>query len=117
MTDSETTFAELRDEVRQFVEERKWQSFHAPKNIAMALAVEAAELMEHFQWLTPDESRAVADDPDRRETVGEELADVICYCLAMANELKLDVAEIFERKMAKNRRKYPLQDSSGDATS
>ena len=76
----------------EFVAARDWQQFHTPKNLAMALAIEAAELMEHFQWLEPAESRAVAADAAKRAAAGEELADVICYALAMANELGIDVA-------------------------
>ncbi len=79
----------------------------------MALAIEAAELMEHFQWLQPEESRAVADDPTEREAVGEELADVVCYALALANELRIDVADALRAKMVKNREKYPAEQFRG----
>src|SRR4051812_29411555 len=102
MSDASTTVGELRELVRRFVDERDWRQFHAPKNLAMSLAIEAAELMEHFQWLTPDESRKLAGDAGKVVEVGEELADVLCYALAMANELGLDVADAVERKMLKN---------------
>ena len=92
MPDSTTTVAELRQLVRDFVDRRDWRQFHAPKNLAMSLAIEAAELMEHFQWISADESRRVADDPARLAAVGEELADVLCYALAMSNELGLDLS-------------------------
>ena len=92
---------------RQFVRERNWQQFHTPKNISMALAVEAAELLEHFQWLTMEESSEIARDPDKVFGAGEELADVVCYALAMANRLKLDLSAAIEKKMEKNRLKYP----------
>jgi NTP pyrophosphatase (non-canonical NTP hydrolase) len=107
MSDDQTTIHELRQLVEQFVSQRDWHQFHTPKNLAMALAVEAAELMEHFQWLDPQESRAVTHDPIRRAAAGEELADVICYALAMANELGLDVSEEVRQKMVKNSQKYP----------
>jgi NTP pyrophosphatase (non-canonical NTP hydrolase) len=113
MDDQSTRLAELRGAVAQFVAERNWQQFHTPKNLAMSLAIEAAELMEHFQWLTPDESRQVADDPARRQAAGEELADVLCYCLALANELRLDLSKAFEEKMAKNAIKYPADEIRG----
>lgn len=113
MTDDKTTVGELREVVRLFVDERDWRQFHTPKNLAMSLAIEAAELMEHFQWLTADESRAVAARPDELRAVGEELADVICYALALANELGLDVAVALRDKMLKNAAKYPADEYRG----
>jgi NTP pyrophosphatase (non-canonical NTP hydrolase) len=113
MTDQHTTVAQLRDIVRQFVEERDWRQFHTPKNLSMSLAIEAAELMEHFQWLTPNESRRLADDPTRLADVADELSDVICYALALANELQLDLSQSLARKMAKNRKKYPAEEYRG----
>ena len=107
MNDQQTTVAELRELVRQFVAERDWQQFHTPKNLSMSLAIEAAELMEHFQWLTPEASRKVAQQPEKLVEVGEELADVLCYGLALANELGLDVSAAVRDKMEKNRKKYP----------
>ncbi len=107
-SDEQTTIAELRLLVERFVQERDWKQFHTPKNLAIALAVEAAELMEHFQWLDPQESRAVADDAAKRSAAGEELADVVCYALAMANELGLDLSTAVADKMRKNVEKYPV---------
>ena len=109
--DRTTTVADLRDLVQRFVDERRWRGYHAPKNLAMALAIEVAELMEHFQWLTIDASRAAGDDPQRREAIGEELADVMCYLLAMANALNIDVATAVREKMQKNVMKYPAEDN------
>jgi NTP pyrophosphatase (non-canonical NTP hydrolase) len=111
--DETTTLAELRKLVRQFVDERDWGQFHTPKNLSMSLAIEAAELMEHFQWITPEESRAVAHDPAARAAAGEELADVVCYALALANELGLDVASTVRDKMVKNAQKYPAAEYRG----
>ena len=113
MPDNDTTITELRNLVERFVAERNWQQFHSPKNLAMSLAIEAAELMEHFQWLTPDESRAIATDPQRLAAVSEELADVMCYALAMANELGIDVSQAVAEKMAKNAKKYPAEEFRG----
>jgi NTP pyrophosphatase (non-canonical NTP hydrolase) len=79
----------------------------------MALAIEAAELMEHFQWLTTDASRTIGDCPEKLAAVGEELADVLCYALAIANELDLDVSDIISRKMEKNAIKYPADEYRG----
>jgi len=112
-TDHTTTVAELREVVRLFVEERDWQPFHTPKNLAMALAIEAAELMEHFQWLTPEASQGVVTDKAQLAEVSDELADVLCYTLAMANALNIDVAQALQEKMVKNRRKYPIEEYRG----
>jgi len=111
--DARTTLAEVRETIRRFVDERDWNRFHAPKNLAMALSIEVAELMEHFQWLSVEESRTVADDPAKRMAIGEELADVFCYTLALANSLDLDLTAAFVDKMAKNRAKYPVEAIKG----
>jgi dCTP diphosphatase len=111
--DASTTLAELRGLVREFVQERDWRQFHSPKNLSMSLAIEAAELMEHFQWIDVPESREAGKDPARLGAIGEELADVLCYALAMANELGLDVATIVREKMLKNAIKYPAAEFRG----
>jgi NTP pyrophosphatase (non-canonical NTP hydrolase) len=98
MTDQSTSIAELRKLVADFVTERDWNQFHSPKNLSMSLAIEAAELMEHFQWLTIDQSRAVASDAAKLVEVRDELADVLCYALALANELRIDVAGAVRQK-------------------
>jgi NTP pyrophosphatase (non-canonical NTP hydrolase) len=113
MNDADTTVAQLRQMIEQFVAERDWHQFHTPKNLAMSLAIEAAELMEHFQWLTGEESRRLAGDPKRLGAVAEELADVLCYALAMANQLRLDLATAIRRKMLKNAEKYPAAEYRG----
>ena len=113
MHDAATTLAELSAVVREFVEERDWRQFHTPKNLAMALAIEVAELMEHFQWITIDESRAAVAIDAKRAAAGEELADVLAYVLAMANALQLDLATTFRDKLAKNAERYPVEMSRG----
>lgn len=113
MNDQETTVSQLRELVRAFVDERDWRQFHTPKNLSMSLAIEAAELMEHFQWLTADESRSLAARPDKLAEVGEELADVLCYAFALANELGFDVSQAIRDKMVKNARKYPAAEFRG----
>lgn len=125
MPDSQTTVEDLRQLLRDFVDERDWQQFHSPKNLAMALSIEAAELMEHFQWIDIDASRQVAKDPDKLAAVGEELADVLSYTLAMANSLGIDLSDTIRAKMIKNAIKYPADvyrgrsgdDDLGNATS
>ncbi len=113
MTDAVTTFAETKARVLAFARERDWEQFHAPKNLSMALAAEAAELMEHFLWATPEQSRGIARDPVKRQKIEEELADVIIYALEFANMTGLDVAAAVEAKMAANARKYPVEKARG----
>ena len=109
--DSATSVAALRAMVRQFVDQRDWSKFHSPKNISMALAIEAAELMEHFQWIDGAESRT--PDSQKKVEIGEELADVLCYAMAIANELDIDIASTMSRKMELNRLKYPAEEFRG----
>ena len=113
MNDQATTVSQLKQLVRQFVDERDWRQFHAPKNLSMSLAIEAAELMEHFQWISPEASREVRGDAAKLEAIGEELADVLCYALALANELNVDVAATVAAKMTKNAKKYPADEFRG----
>jgi NTP pyrophosphatase (non-canonical NTP hydrolase) len=112
-SDANTTVAELRKIVADFVAERDWSQFHSPKNVSMALAIEAAELMEHFQWLTTEASRSLRDDPQKLAEVGEELADVVGYSFALANELGIDLSQAIRAKMIKNAEKYPADQYRG----
>jgi NTP pyrophosphatase (non-canonical NTP hydrolase) len=104
---------ELRDAMRAFVAERDWKQFHTPKNLAMALAVEASELMEHFQWLTPEQSAALP--PEERARVADEFADVLLYLVRIADELGVDLADAARAKMVRNAEKYPVEKSRGSA--
>jgi len=113
MSDSTTTLADLRELVRLFVAERDWEQFHAPKNLSMSLAIEAAELMEHFQWIDMVESRRAGDDPAKLAAIREEIADVLCYALALANSLRLDLSDAVRDKLVKNAAKYPAEGSRG----
>jgi NTP pyrophosphatase (non-canonical NTP hydrolase) len=113
MSDSTTTVAELRKIIADFVAERDWSQFHSPKNVSMALAIEAAELMEHFQWLTTEASRELTESPEKLAAIGEELADVIGYSFALANELGIDVSNAIRNKMVKNIQKYPANEFRG----
>jgi NTP pyrophosphatase (non-canonical NTP hydrolase) len=113
MSDTSTTVEELKQLVHDFVEERDWEQFHSPKNLSMALAIEAAELMEHFQWIDLQASRAIVNDSEKLAAVGEELADVIAYSLALADVLGIDVADTVRAKMVKNVKKYPADEYRG----
>ena len=114
MPDSAITVADLREALRQFVAERRWETFHSPKNLSMGLAVETAELMEHFQWLSEDASRQLVMDPAKRPAIAEEVADVACYLLALANVMGLELGETILAKLEKNRRKYPAERFQGE---
>lgn len=111
--DESTTIAELRKLVGDFVEERDWAQFHSPKNLSMALAVEAAELMEHFQWLEVADSRQVAKHPEKLSAAAEEIADVLAYTLAIANSMGVDLSATLHAKMIKNADKYPANEFRG----
>ena len=113
MSDATTPVGELRDAWAQFVREREWEQFHSPKNLVMALACEAAELMEHFLWIESEASRGVAGDPVKLGEIADEMADVTCYLLALCNALGLDLSDCVRRKMAKNVLKYPVEKSRG----
>ncbi len=111
--DSSTTVAEIKARVLAFARERDWEQFHAPKNLSMALAAEAGELMEHFLWATPEASRTIAQDEAKRKKIEEELADVVIYALEFANMTGVDVAAAIETKMAANAAKYPVDKAKG----
>jgi NTP pyrophosphatase (non-canonical NTP hydrolase) len=114
MKDQETTIATLRQLMGGFVNERQWQKFHTPKNITAALAVEASELLELYQWATPEEAITRSqEDPAFRQAVSEEMADVMMYLLSLANSLDLDLAAAVENKMIKNKKKYPADKYQG----
>jgi NTP pyrophosphatase (non-canonical NTP hydrolase) len=103
----------LMRDLRVFASERDWDQFHSPKNLAMALSVEAAELLEHFQWLTEDESRALREDV--KAQVAEELADVQIYLVRLADKLAVDLEAAVTAKLEVNRRKYPADVVRGKA--
>lgn len=100
----------LQTRLRAFAAERDWQPFHTPKNLAMALMVEAAELAELFQWLTPEQSEAAHLDAAYKQRIGEEVADVLLYLLQLADHAGVDLAEAVEHKLRKNAVKHPVPD-------
>lgn len=103
----------LRDRLREFATERDWEQFHSPKNLSMALMVEVAELMEHFQWLTEEQSAALP--PETLQAVDEELADCLLYLVRLADRLGVDLFDAAQRKMVKNALKYPAERVRGSA--
>lgn len=103
----------LIEKLRNFAEQRDWSKFHSPKNLAMALSVEAAELLEHFQWLSEAESAAL--DRDKLQQVEEEMADVFLYLLRLSDTLDLELVSAAEKKLQKNAEKYPAEIVKGSS--
>ena len=112
-TGEDNGLAQLRDALRQFAEERDWDQFHSPKNLASALAVEAAELLERFQWLTEDESRKLP--PAELAKVREEMADVLNYLVRLADKLDVNLLDAARDKIKLNAVKYPADKARGSA--
>jgi len=106
--------AELQDAVEAFVAERDWAQFHSPKNLAMSVAIEAAEIMEHFQWCTAEESSAIA--AGKRTMVADEIGDVLIYLLRLGRVLDIDLVDAATAKLSQNREKYPVDKAKGRAT-
>lgn len=115
MTDQETTLGHLRDRVAAFVAERDWEQFHSPENLAQAIAIEAGELMEHFLWLTPEESAWAVRKEEKRSAVADELADVLIYALSLANALEVDVSRVVLSKLERNEDRFPTELWRGQA--
>jgi len=111
--DDRTTVRELKRLVARFVRQRDWEQFHTPKNLSMGMAVEAAELMELFQWHDAEGSAALMTRARARRAAAEELADVLIYGLAFANRAGIDVAGAIRKKLSRNRRKYPVRKFRG----
>lgn len=108
---SDTSLADLQKMIRKFVDDRDWDQFHNPKDLSISLALEAAEVMEHFQWKNSDE---MAEHIVKKKTeVGEELADVFYWVLLLTNKLDIDLVDAFDKKMAKNETKYPVEKAKG----
>ena len=104
---------DLETAIAAFVEQRDWDRFHSPKNLAMALSVEASEVVEIFQWLSEEQSLAL--DADRREALADELGDVLIYLVQLARKTGIDLLEAAHQKVEKNRRRYPAERVRGTA--
>lgn len=103
----------LQDALRAFAQEREWEQFHSPKNLATALSVEAAELLEHFQWMTDEQSRTLTQE--KRNDIAEEVADVFLYLVQLSDKLGIDVIEAAQRKLEINAAKYPVDLARGSS--
>ena len=108
---SDDSLADLQKMIRKFVDDRDWDQFHNPKDLSISLALEAAEVMEHFQWKNTEEMAAHVKN--MKTEVGEELADVFYWVLLLANKMDVDLVEAFKKKMDKNEAKYPVEKAKG----
>lgn len=116
-TDKNTTIDDLKHSLRQFRDKRDWAQFHDPKNLAEAISIEAAELLQLFLWKNSATiTRAIVKDRQFRKAVEEELADIFCFALNFANSIEIDISRIIRRKIALNNAKYPVSKSKGVAT-
>lgn len=115
MRDKDTYVAFLKKAVRDFVCIRDWEKFHTPKDLAESICIEAAELLQLFQWTKPEDSKDVKGDSGRVQRIKEELADVVLYCLSMANSLDLDLSSAVLNKIEQNKKKYPAKLYRGKA--
>jgi NTP pyrophosphatase (non-canonical NTP hydrolase) len=108
-----TSMDELIKKLRLFAEERDWEQFHSPKNLAMALAVEVGEILEHFQWMTEDQSRNL--EPKIIKKIAAEIGDVQIYLARLADQIGICPIDAANRKLKENRKKYPIEKSKGSA--
>lgn len=106
-------FKSLQSELREFAKERDWEQFHSPKNLAMALSVEVAELLEIFQWMSEEDSKTLSKESN--DSVAEEIADVQIYLARIADILDIDIGEAVEKKLQVNREKYPADRVRGSS--
>ena len=111
--DDTTTVGDLRRAVHDFVDARAWYRYHTPKNLAMSIAIESAELMEHFQWLTTEESQTLVTTDATRAEIADELADVLIYALSFANSSGIDVSAAIFRKLDRNQTRFPVESVRG----
>ncbi|MGB9694225.1 MAG: nucleotide pyrophosphohydrolase [Fervidobacterium sp.] len=113
--DSEATIQALKTLVKNFIVKRDWAKYHNPKDLAEAICIEAAELLEIFQWATVEEVSSWKNIPSKMTSIKDELADVLIYCLSMSNVLDIDISEIVSEKLSKNEVKYPADKYFGRA--
>ena len=113
MTDKKSTIDELKTLVESFVDERDWQQFHSAKNLSMSISIEAAELMELFQWLTLEEAKEAMAKGKTREDAIDEIADIMIYAIAFCNRNNIDLSDAIKQKMEKNIRKYSSNEYKG----
>ena len=113
MSDKQTTLNEIKELIDSFADERDWQQFHSPKNLSMSISIEAAELMEIFQWFSLEEAKKVMESEKKRDDAIDEIADVIIYAFAFCVRNNIDISNAIKQKMEKNIKKYPVDKYKG----
>jgi NTP pyrophosphatase (non-canonical NTP hydrolase) len=111
--DQETKLHELKEKVKQFCEVRDWDQFHGAKDLATALIIEAAELLEHFRWKNESEVKALFENPEKKNEIEEEMADILYFLLRMAQRYNIDLSDALEKKLEKNEKRYPVEKFKG----
>lgn len=115
LSDRNTTLSQLKEILEKFRDEREWKQFHTPKNLAEAISIEAGELLENFLWKKDPEIENSFKDPTFREKIKHELADILCFCINLANVTGIDIASAVIDKIEHNRKKYPVEKAKGSA--
>jgi len=112
--DDRTTIEELKKLIVKFRDERDWKKYHKPKDLAISINIEAAELLEHFQWKTDEEISEILKNREKFDNISEELADIIDYCLSFSDVMKIDISDVLKKKIEKNNKKYPVEKVKGN---
>ncbi len=115
MLNSKTSLENIQSKIKRFVKKRDWEQYHSPKNLSMSIAIEAAELMEHFQWLTIEQSKKLLKNKTKREEIEDELADIAIFILDFCNMFNIDIETSIVRKLNKSAKKYPATIVKGKA--
>ena len=111
--DYETKIHEFKEKIREFCEARNWDQFHNAKELAIALSIEASELLEHFRWKKPEEVESLFKDKKKREEIEDEMADILYFLVRIAQKYNIDLSEVLDKKMEKNNKKYPVNKFKG----
>lgn len=114
-TNTNITLEQLKKEISKFVKKRDWEQYHSPKNLSMSISIEAAELMEKFQWLSVEESKKLIKEAKKKKEIEDELADIGIYLIDFCNLFDINLGKIIRAKLAKNNKKYPITKIKGKA--
>ncbi len=113
MDDDKTKISELKEKIKKFCEERDWDQYHNAKDLALALIIEASELLEHFRWKSEKEVQELFNNTRKKEEISDEMADILYFLLRMAQRYEIDLSQALEQKLEKNEKKYPIDKFKG----
>ena len=111
--DNQTNINELKEKIKKFCDARDWDQYHDAKELAIALSIEASELLEIFRWKSPEEVKSLFENPKKKENIEDEMADILYFLVRMAQRYDIDLSEALDRKMEKNNNKYPVEKAKG----